>query len=153
MSLDEKFRDSPKAVKVAAGILVFFLFMAILRSCMTAFSPGPGSQSKPSRVVALERPNPDRQADRLRLLEKIPTVHRGFKSPRDSGIDVIVGPDWFRIPYDDKSNYASIAATWALCEHYAGQDSYVVRFRDWRDEKEVATAFVSSNLGYSFEVR
>ncbi|MGQ4876733.1 MAG: hypothetical protein ACP6IY_21915 [Promethearchaeia archaeon] len=109
---------------------------------------GGGGTSEP-----ISKPDPNLQVEREKLLDGLDNIHIGFKLPRSSGIDAVVGAAWYDLSYEAKEKYASVAAAWALCKYYEEQDFYVVRFRDWRTDKEVATLSLSATRGTSFKVK
>jgi|AntAceMinimDraft_17_1070374.scaffolds.fasta_scaffold26500_3 hypothetical protein len=125
-------------------------FFVVLFLIIAMFLVGCGGGDVTSEPIS--KPDPNLQVERENLLDGLENIHIGFKSPRSSGIDVIVGPAWYNVSYEVKEKYASVAATWALCEYYEKQDFYVVRFKDWRTDKEVATFTVSATRGTSFKV-
>jgi len=109
---------------------------------------GGGGTSEP-----IPKPDLNLQVEREKLLDGLDNIHIGFKLPRSSGIDAVVGAAWYDLSYEVKEKYASVAAAWALCKYYEEQDFYVVRFRDWRTDKEVATLSLSATRGTSFKVK
>jgi len=126
-------------------LIVVFLVMIL---CLSLVGCGESEPSKP-----ISRPDLNLQAKRETVLNGLDNIHMGFKLPIKSGIRVIVGPAWYNLSYEVKEKYASVAAAWALCKYYEEQDFYVVRFKDWRTDKEVATFSLSATRGASFTVK
>jgi hypothetical protein len=125
-----------------------FLLGLVLIIAMFLVGCGGGGTSEP-----IPKPDPNLQVEREKLLDGLDNIHIGFKLPRSSGIDAVVGAAWYDLSYEVKEKYASVAAAWALCRYYEEQDFYVVRFRDWRTDKEVATFSLSATRGTSFKVK
>ena len=125
-----------------------FLFGLVLMIAMFLVGCGGGGTSEP-----IPKPDPNLQVEREKLLDGLDNIHIGFKLPRSSGIDAVVGAAWYDLSYEVKEKYAGVAAAWALCRYYEEQDFYVVRFRDWRTDKEVATLSLSATRGTSFKVK
>jgi len=126
----------------------YFLLVLVLVLSMFLVGCGGGGTSEP-----IPKPDQSLQVEREKLLDELDNIHMGFKLPRSSGIDAVVGAAWYDLPYEVKEKYASVAAAWALCKYYEEQDFYVVRFRDWRTDKEVATLSLSATRGTSFKVK
>jgi len=127
---------------------LFFVGLALI---LVMFLVGCGSGGGTSEPIP--KPDPNLQVEREKLLDGLDNIHIGFKLPRSSGIDAVVGAAWYDLSYEVKEKYASVAAAWALCKYYEEQDFYVVRFRDWRTDKEVATLSLSATRGTSFKVK
>jgi len=126
----------------------FLLVLVLLVLSMLLVGCGGGGTSEP-----IPKPDPKLQVEREELLDGLDNIHIRFKLPRSSGIDAVVGVAWYNLSYENKEKYAGVAAAWALCKYYEEQDFYVVRFRDWRTDKEVATLSLSSTRDTSFKVK
>jgi len=126
----------------------FLLVLVLILAMFLVGCGGGGGTSEP-----IPKPDQSLQVEREELLNGLDNIHIMFKLPRSSGIDAVVGAAWYDLPYEVKEKYASVAAAWALCKYYEEQDFYVVRFRDWRTDKEVATLSLSATRGKSFKVK
>lgn len=147
-----------KTSKTALGCLTFILIGVVaviifsLKLEKESKPPAPKTQQE-LRKEKIEKPDPNLQVERENFLDGLDNIHIGFKLPRSSGIDAVVGAAWYDLSYEAKEKYASVAAAWALCKYYEDQDFYVVRFRDYRTDKEVATLSLSATRGASFKVK
>ena len=127
------------------------LFLLGLILIITMFLVGCGGGGGTSEPIP--KPDSSLQVEREKLLGGLDNIHMGFKLPHSSGIDAVVGANWYNLSYKVKEKYASVAAAWALCKYYEKQDFYIVRFKDWRTDKEVATFSLSATRGTSFKVK
>jgi|AntAceMinimDraft_9_1070365.scaffolds.fasta_scaffold264259_1 hypothetical protein len=121
-------------------LLIMLLFIMVFAGC------GGGGEPLPE-------PDPNLQVARKKFLDGVDDIHIGFKDAYKTSIDAIIGGAWYELPYDHKEKYAIIAADYALSYYYDKQNYYIIYFKDWRTNKEVAIYTMKANKDPWFHLK